>query len=147
MREQLDIDKCATSSDSEAEGVEASTKVYKSAGLTSTVTVVPIAVGSSDSHRETAAGSEDGSDEEGVERVTKSFHRKQQHTPTEATGYKMSKTSLRVMAKTKLKIEGKRAHGCGGKGGKGKGGKGRGGEGGGNRKGGNSGKRKGQPRR
>lgn len=109
--------------------------VFHAGNLTSTVTVQPIATGSSDSE---GGGREEDEGEEGVEgvagRSAQHQHGKgarQEQQEQHAHGKKLSKSALRAMERTKMKVEGRRpprqrkrrggGSGAGGKAGRGKG--------------------------
>lgn len=127
QKEQLNLAKYSTDSDQEEEdnGVakRPQVQVYNAGGLTSTVTVAPIKVGS-DSELEDNNDEEDYDDDALPEMPAAAQARKmekekqrardrerEEASRTAVAPTKLSKTSLRVMLKTKAKIAGKKTVG------------------------------------
>ncbi|KAG7666630.1 hypothetical protein NADE_003573 [Nannochloris sp. 'desiccata'] len=128
QKEQLNLAKYATDSDQEEEEDNGVAKrpqiqVYNAGGLTSTVTVAPIKVGS-DSELEDNNDEEDYDDDALPEMPAAAQARKmekekqrardrerEEASRTAVAPTKLSKTSLRVMLKTKAKIAGKKTVG------------------------------------
>ena len=137
FKEQLNLDQYGGASDTEEEREDANNgglvKVYKGAQLTSTVTVAPMKMGSSDS--ELSAGESDVDEEKEEAEGSRPWQGGGRPGPEhkDSHGKKLGKGALKAMESIKMKLAGKKVKKKGGKSGKREGGSGgkRGGRGGG----------------